>query len=219
MSSNRQSTAPNTEHLTVFGHAKLDFEPDVVEVSVEITRVEETAALAKANVDARAGSVIAIARELGLESKDIRASDLTIAPHREYRNREYHHKGFAVDRQIHLKAREIKRFNLLLSRLVDVPIDRVIKIKTVLGDESSANQTALAQAIEDAKGKAAAVARQFNVKLGHVFSVTALANEERFHIGGAAARASEEDATFEPGTIEVEAKVEVTFYLEKPGPR
>jgi uncharacterized protein len=215
----RQSTAPNTEHLTVVGEAKLEFVPDVVVVSVSINRTEDTTSQAKANVDARAAHVVRIARSVGCEPRDIRASDLAISPHREYRNGEYHHKGFAAELQIDIKLRDIKLFGPLLSQLVEVPIDRIVRISTKLDDESSANQAALTKAIEDAKGKAEAIARQFDVKLGHVFSITALPIEERFHIGGAASRASQEDATFEPGTIEVEGKIEVTFYLTKPGPR
>jgi len=219
VSGNRQSTPPNTEHLTVIGEAKLEFIPDVVEISVAINRTEETASLAKGNVDSRAAGVVAIAREIGIPARDIRASDLAIAPHREYRNGEYHHKGFAAELQVDLKLRDIARFNNVLSKLVDVPVDRIVGIKTKLNDESAAKQAALAKAIEDAKGKAETIAQQFGVKLGNVFSVTALPNEDRIYIGGAASRASQEDATFEPGTIEIEGRIEVTFYLAKPGPR
>jgi uncharacterized protein len=219
MPDSSRSAAPNTEHLTVVGEAKLEFVPTMAEISVDITRTEETASAAKANVDARCSAVIAIARDSGLVTKEITASDISIAPRREYRNQEYHHVGFVAERQIDLKLRDLKRFNELIGRLVDVPVDRITKIKTKLENESEANQAALAAAIEDAKGKANAIAAQFNVQLGGVFSVVALPKEERYHIGGAAARASEKDATFEPGTIEVEGRIEVTFYLAKPGPR
>ncbi len=219
MSNNRQSTAPNTEHLTVVGEAKLQFIPDVVDISVSLNRTEETAALAKHNIDSRAGMIITLAKEIGIETRDIRATDLAIAPHREYRNGEYHHKGFSAELQIDLKLRSISEFNRLVSRLVDVPIDRIVAIKTKLDNESAANQAALADAIDDAKGRAEAIAQRLGVKLGRVFSATALPKEDRFYIGGAATRARQEDATFEPGTIEVEGRIEVTFYLDKPGPR
>ena len=219
MSLHRQSTAPHTEHLTVVGEAKLDFVPDRVELGVSLTRIADTAALAKADIDARAARVLAIARELGLETRDLRASELVISPHREYRNGEYRHEGYSAQREIQLMLRDIAAFNPLLSRLVEVPVDKVTGIKTRLNDPASAQQAALAGAIEDAKGKAAAIARQFGVGLGQVFSINAIPHERDFYIGGAAARVSEEDASFEPGMIEVEAKIEVTFHLNKPEPR
>ena len=219
MSSNCRSAAPNTEHLTVVGEAKIDFVPTVVEVSVSISKTEETASLAKANVDERSARVIALAKEFGVAAAEIRASDLSISPRREYRNGEYHHVGYAADLQVDIKLHEIKRFPKLLGKLVDVPVDRIVSIKAKLEDESAANQAALVKAIEDAKGKAAIIARQFGAHLGSVYSVVALPKEESFYIGGAASRASEEDASFEPGTIEVEGRIEVTFYLAKPGPR
>lgn len=219
MSDNRRSNPPNTEHLTVVGEAKLEFIPTTVEISVAISRTEETAALAKSNVDERAERVISLAKATGIVAKEIRASDLSIAPRRDYRNGEYHHVGFAADLLIDLKLRDLKHFNGLMGRLVDVPIDRVVSIKAKLDNETAANQAALAEAIRDAKAKAESIAQQFDVQLGKVFSVVALPKEERYYIGGAASRASEEDATFEPGTIEVEGRIEVTFYLAKPGPR
>ena len=219
MSDPFRSSAPNTEHLTVVGQAKLEFVPTVAEISVSITRTEENASTAKADVDSRCSAVIAIARDAGLVSQEITASELSIAPRREYRNQEYLHVGFAAERQIELKLRDLKRFNELVGRLVDVPIDRIVRIETKLEDESEANQAALAAAIDDAKRKARTIAEQFNVQLGSVFSVIALPKEDRFYVGGAAARASQEDATFEPGTIEVEGRIEVTFYLAKARPR
>ncbi len=98
-------------------------------------------------------------------------------------------------------------------------MDRIVSIKTKLEDETAARHSALAKAIEDAKGKAATIAQQFGVQLGGVYSVVVLPKEESFHIGGAASRASEADASFEPGTIEIEGSIEVTFYLVNPGPR
>lgn len=218
MFENRSSRAPNTEHLTVIGEAKLEFVPSIVEIGVAISRIDETAAQAKANVDARASRVISLARDAGIVTSEIRASDLSISPHREYRNGEYHHKGFAVELRVDLKLRDLGRFNTLIGKLVEIPVDRIVKIDRKLQDESAAHQAALSAAIEDAKGKAETIARQFGVRLGGVFSVLALPKVEQFHIGGAAARAREEDATFEPGTLEVEGQIEVTFYLAKSGP-
>jgi uncharacterized protein YggE len=193
--------------------------PTVVEVNVSISRTEETASLAKANVDQRAARVITLAKEFGVAATEIRASDLSVSPRREYRNDEYQHIGYSADLQVDIRLREIKSFPKLLGMLIDVPVDRILSITPKLEDESAANQAALATAIEDAKGKAATIAQQFGVQLGNVYSIVALPKEEHFYIGGAASRASQEDACFEPGTIAVEGRIEVTFYLAEPDPR
>lgn len=215
MLSNRQTQAPSAEHVTVVGEATLEFEPDLVEVSVVIQRTDETAALAKANVDARCTAVIALARALEIESRDIRATELTLAPHREYRDGEHHPAGHSADRSITLKLRNLASFNKLITQLVEVPVDRIERIKTRLADRSLAEQTCLTQAIDDAKQKAASIARQFNARLGRVYSVVAMPKEESYHMGGAASRATYEDASFEPGLIAVEARIEATFFLDR----
>ena len=219
MSFGQHTAVPNTEHLTVQGEAELHLPPGTVEVSATVSRVEETAAQAKANVDARSAAIITLARELGIANDDIRATELTVAPHREYRNHEYVHQGYEASRQVELTLRDLKNFNALLAQVVEVPVDRITGLDTKLSDEAGARQQALARAVEDAKAKARVLAQQFEVKLGPVFSIHALPKEERFYIGGAAARASTEDASFSPGMIKVEARVNVTFYLEKAGPR
>jgi uncharacterized protein YggE len=114
-----------------------------------------------------------------------------------------------------LRLRDLTRFNELTNELVHIPIDLIEKIDRQLADPVLANKRALEEAIQDAKTRAAHLAEQFGVKLGRVYSLRALPKVERFHIGGAAARAREEDATFEPGTIEVESRVSVCYYLER----
>jgi uncharacterized protein YggE len=207
--------APNTEHVAVVGEARIDVVPDLVELTFEVKRIDETMADAKADVDERSGKVIALARRLGIETRDINATELRCAPYREYRNREILPKGYSADRTIMLRLRDLTRFNELTNELVHIPIDLIEKIDRQLADPVLANKRALEEAIQDAKTRAAHLAEQFGVKLGRVYSLRALPKVERFHIGGAAARAREEDATFEPGTIEVESRVSVCYYLER----
>lgn len=118
--------------------------------------------------------MIDFAKEFGVAASDIRASELSIAPRREYRNSECHHVGYSAELQVDIKLHEIQRFPKLLGNLVDVPVDRIVSVKTKLEDESAAKQAALAKAIEDAKGKAATIAQQFGVQLGGVYSLVAL---------------------------------------------
>lgn len=209
------SHAPNTEHVAVVGEGKIDAVPDLVEITFEVKKVEETIAAAKTNVDERSGHVIALARRIGISTPDINATELLCAPYREYRNRDILPKGYSAQRTIMLRLRDLTKFNELTNELVRIPIDQIEKVDRQLADPAAANRRALDVAIKDARDRAEHLAAQFGVKLGRVYSLRALPRVERFHIGAAAARASEEDATFEPGTIEVESRVSVCYYLDR----
>lgn len=152
---------------------------------------------------------------LGIDSRDINATELHCAPNRELRNREFLQKGYSAERSIVLRLRDLSRFNELMNELVRVPIDLIQKIDRQLADPAMANRNALDEAIKDAKVRAEHLAGQFGVKLGRVYSLRTVPKSERFFMGGAAARAREEDATFEPGTIEVASQVSVCYYLER----
>ena len=211
----RATHVPNTEHVAVLGEGKIDVIPDLVEIRFEVKKIAETIADAKTNVDERSGRIITLARRLGIETRDINATELRCAPHREFRNGEFLPKGYNAERSIMLRLRDLSRFNELTSELVLVPIDRIEKIDRQLADPAMANRQALDEAIKDAKARAEHLADQFGVKLGRIYSLHAVPKSERFFVGGAAARAREEDATFEPGTIEIESRVSVCYYLER----
>jgi len=211
------TTAPNTEHVAVVGEGKIEVAPDLVEITFEIKRIEETIAEAKLNVDDRSGKVIELARRLGIETRDINASELRCSPYREYGGRgEILPRGYTAERTIMLRLRDLSRFNELTNGLVQIPVDAIEKVDRQVGDPVKANRDALDEAIRDAQMRAEHLASKFGVKLGRVYSLRALPKFERFHIGGAASRARNEDATFEPGTIEIESRVSVCYYIERP---
>lgn len=207
---------PNTEHLAVIGEATFQVQPDIAEIRVALRCVLESQVTAKTNVDTRSANIITLARSLGLESADIRASQLTLTPNREFRNGETHNKGYAAERLITLTLRNLAQFNQLVGGLVAIPIDRIVGINTKVTDVAGANQAALKLAVDDAKNRAKFLADQFGVRLGDVFSIRAVPKEERFP-GAEMARGggSSGDAAFEPGMIDIKSHVEVTYYLEK----
>jgi hypothetical protein len=66
--------------------------------------------------------VIDTEKEFGVAASGIRASELSIAPRREYRNSECHHVGYSAELQVDIKFHEIQRFPKLFGNLVDVPV-------------------------------------------------------------------------------------------------
>jgi uncharacterized protein YggE len=215
MTSTRQSSAPGGEHITVVGEGRIEVATEVVEVSLAVQHTAETPAAAKAHVDERCTRIIEIARALDIDPQDVRASELALSPHREYRDDQYRAAGYSANRRVQIKMRRLGHFNTLLDRLVDVPVDRIERISTSLADPATAEQACLTRAIDDAKQKAASIARQFNVRLGRVYSVAALPRDDDHWMRAGSGLGTAGDAAFEPGLIAIEARIEATFHLDR----
>jgi hypothetical protein len=171
MSLDEYNGVPGTEHISVVGEATCDVVPDLIVSTFSLDRVAETMALAKQDIDDRCSRVIQFARETGIVNADITASQLTLAPHREVRNGEWHEKGYRAQRNVTLKLRNLSNFNQLIAGLVMIPIDRIVKIDRQVLDRAAAEQVAFGKAVLDGKSKAEFLASQLGVSLGRVYSV------------------------------------------------
>jgi uncharacterized protein YggE len=101
------SNLPRADHISVIGDAAIDVVPDLVAISFSIERVGESMAMAKSDVDERCAKVIKLARETGIDQIDVTASQLSLGPHREYRNNEWQDRGFKAQRSVTIRLREI----------------------------------------------------------------------------------------------------------------
>ncbi|ARU57236.1 SIMPL superfamily protein [Oleiphilus messinensis] len=215
MSRDQNKSIPSTEHIVVNGSSTVDIEPDLAEINVSIKKIDDVMAEAKSNVDQRSSNLINYLKEIGVDSKDLNSSELRIVPNREYRNGEYIEKGHEVDRDITIKLRDLSKYNEVMEKLVNVPIDRVQKIKMEISEKDEASDYAIREAVENAKRKAKLVSELMNVKLGPIYSISNAWGGEQISIGGAASRANYSDASFEPGTIEINGSVELVYYIDK----
>ncbi|MFA0812647.1 SIMPL domain-containing protein [Microbulbifer epialgicus] len=215
MSKCQNQSIPSTEHIVVTGSSTIEVKPDLAIISVSIQKADNLMVEAKANVDERTYNLINYLKSVGVRERDINTSKLRIAPNREYRNGEYIEKDYKIDRDLTIKLRDLAKYDEVLERLVQIPIDKVPNIKMEISNRKGVAECAIREAIENAKSEAKLIAELMSVKLGPIYSISNAWSSDKSSIGAAVSRANYNESSFEPGTIEINGGIEVVYYLEK----
>jgi uncharacterized protein len=160
--------------VTATGEATVS--PDLAIVSFAVSGSGRNLAPTRDDVNARASSVLAKLRELGIAEGDLNAPDVGIHP-------EYDHRkgqrltGYRVVRQMTAKVRDLDALGEVLDGLVGSGANEVHGAQMSASDPSAADHEALRAAITEARAKAEALAEAGGVTLG----VLARVEEEPSH--------------------------------------
>ncbi len=215
---------PTSPYVQVTGRGELQVTPDMLRVSLTLEKTGLDVTAARADVEARAAKVIALARKLGLSDKDIDAPAVTVYP--EYRwdsngsSGEDHGPklvGQHVTRAMVLTLRDPSRYGALVDGLFAAGVTRLDGVTPDRSDRALLQQKALALAVQDAHDKAAGLAKSAGVNLGAVYSIAEQGGGPgpRPMMMAMAARAPSAPAEYLPGEIEIDADVQVYYLLNE----
>lgn len=168
------SALPQEPYLYVQGTAKLQVKPDIATITIGVDDTQATIADAKKNIDEVAQKVIAIGKQFGIAEKDIQAEQLVAFKQMEY-DREQNKQvfvGFRVSRDIQLTLSRIDQYPELLQALVDAGVTEFRNTQFLVSDQNSILDAVQKAAIKDAKMAAKELAKDFDVKLGKLYSVS-----------------------------------------------
>lgn len=168
------SALPQEPHLYVQGTAKLQVKPDRATITIGIDDTQSTIADAKKNIDDIAQNVIAIGKQFGIAEKDIQAQQLNAYKQMDY-DREQNKQvfvGFRVSRDIQLTLSQIDKYPELLQALVDAGVTEFRNTQFTVSDQNTILDAVQKAAIKDAKLAAKELAKDFDVKLGTLYSVS-----------------------------------------------
>lgn len=210
---------PSSPYIEVSGHGELHVAPDLAYVNLTLEKTSLDAKAARADVESRAAKVIALARELKIAEKDIKAPAVTVYP--EY---EWHQTssgdgkqvlvGQHVTRSISLTLRDLSRYGALADGLFAAGVTRLDDVVPDRSDRDQLQQQALAQAVQDAHGKAQALAAAAGVELGAVYRISEQEGSRapRPMMMAALKSPGAQQPEFLSGEIEIDADV-TAYYL------
>ncbi|CCQ12038.1 Protein of unknown function DUF541 [Pseudoalteromonas luteoviolacea B = ATCC 29581] len=168
------AAAPNEPHLYVQGTAKIEVKPDSALVSIAIEETQPDIVTGKSLVDAVVEKVITIAKHYQINEKHIYAEQLNVFKHMEY-DRELNQsvfKGFRVTRNVKLKLDKLEKYPKLLQALVDAGVTEFQDTQLLVSNHQEILRTVEKAAIKDARMVAKELARDFDVRLGNLYSVS-----------------------------------------------
>ncbi|MGH8279395.1 MAG: SIMPL domain-containing protein [Gammaproteobacteria bacterium] len=206
---------PASPYVQVTGHGSLSVVPDMARVTVSVAETGKDLAATRATVEQRASAVLAAARRLGVAERDLDAGSLAIQPEYRWENNSQVFIGQQVSRRIAITLRDLKRYPELISALVKAG---VTTFSTTLdhSDIPALRRQVLAQAVDDAHARAQALAAAAGTALGGVYSISAndVFSRPQPLLLAAKAAAANGGADYTPGTLDIDATVNVVYLLK-----
>lgn len=213
--------------ITVSGSADVRVAPDFVQILLAVETADKTVARAKQTTDERVAKVLATAQRFGIEPKDLQTDRLSIDAAYDsssYARREAN--GYVVRRSIAITLRDLKKFEDLMSAVVEAGTNRVEGLEFQTSALRKHRDAARAQALKAAREKATAMAAELGMKIGRpqaiqeyasgagLWGYSGRAGSMAQNVSVAQGPAAEGSEGFAPGQIAVSASVSVTFDLE-----
>lgn len=230
------SPLPDAPHIYVEGSAEVDVEPDLLDFSIRLEHTNLDLARAKEEVDAKSVKLIGLSRQLGIADADISSTPLRLHPEYDYAEGKRVFLGTKVSREVNVTLRDLKKYAAFMAALTETKVSEIVSARLAISPENKQKtDQALLKALEDARNRAAAIAKLQEVKLGRAHSISEfdLRNEEQYKLivnrnitGDASAGFAEAgvaDAVslqrsgkepFEPGTIKAKAQVFVVYLVK-----
>ncbi len=208
--------------ITVSGEGEVRAEPDIAVVTAGVTQQAASSQEAMDEVSRRLAAVIAAARGLGVESRDIQTTGLSLTPIYRQRPRgdeTVEIEGYRASNNISLTVRDLRRTSTVLDAVLANGANNIGGLRFSFANPEQLRLQALANAVVNAESKAQAMASAAGVSISGVISI----QEESVSFPTGAAQADFARAApalaaapappVESGEMVIKARVRVSYGL------
>jgi hypothetical protein len=171
-----QQVDKDVSYISVTGDGEVRAEPDMATVTVGVSQTGATSGEAMDAVNRTLAAVISSVRALGIESRDIQTSGLSLQP--VYRNTQRTNDqppeivGYRASNSLTITVRNLSQAGPVLDAAVAAGANSIGGIRFGITDTDTLKRQALASATADAESKARAIAASAGVSLAGVLSIT-----------------------------------------------
>jgi uncharacterized protein YggE len=212
----------NNDHgITVTGEGEVRAEPDIAIVTVGVTHIAPTSQEAMDEVSRRQTAVIAAARSLGIESRDIQTTGLSVSP--VYRPRPRSDEppeieAYRASNNVSITVRDLRRTSAILDAALAAGANNIGGLRFSFANPDELRIQALTNAIANAETKAQAMASAAGVALTGVVamqeeSVSFPVPQAQDFARAMPAAAPAPAPPVESGEMVIRARVRVTYGL------
>ncbi|MGB7904514.1 MAG: SIMPL domain-containing protein [Steroidobacteraceae bacterium] len=210
--------------VSVTGSGEVKAQPDMAYVTLGVEARRPTLAEARTEVNATVERIMALTRDLKIEPKFVDSTRLQVQP--DYRWDEKASQqvllGYVVSRQVDVELHDLDRLGTLLEKSVSAGVNQVGGARLDSSRRKELERAALAQAVDDARLNADALARAAGAKLGPVQSLNTTGMmpvpmyAERAMTVAAAPKADGAAESYQPSEMKFTANVSAQFELLVP---
>lgn len=167
--------------ITVEGTGKAAMVPDTARITFTVMESAAEVGAAQDAATKRTDDALASLDEMGIEERDVKTLSYNVSPKYEYSQQPCYPGmicptgaprivGYDVSQTVEVKVRETEKAGDVLAALGGLGVQNISGPEFVVDDESSVQNEARAEAIEEARAKAKELAGELNVRLGKVVS-------------------------------------------------
>lgn len=208
---------PNT--ITVNGFGSSHAAPDVAIVNVSIDTTNDDVAVAVNEANSRVEAVIASVLNFDVERSDVRTENFYI-----FRETFYGPEGptgegtFHANNVLRVTVRDTEIVPQLLAAVLEAGATGINGVSFSIADTTAVQSEARANAVENARAKAAELAELMGVQVGEVVAISELSGGgnipfPEFGFGGGGGGAGVGAPPIEGGALTISVNVQVTFEL------
>ena len=212
--------AINGVRLDVAATGRVARVPDQVTLSAGVTSRAPQAEAALADNAQRMTRVRAALERAGIAARDIQTGYVGLS--QDYRpdpanNGEMRPSGYVATNTVNIRFRDVARAGRIIDALVAEGANNVNGPSFGIADREPAMDEARTRAIAAARARAELYARALGTRVSRIVAISEVASGGPIVMQTANfARAEAADTRIEPGELEIEANVMVTFELEAP---
>jgi uncharacterized protein len=170
-SSNINQAGNITNSIAVQGDGKVYAQPDVFLMDVSVSKLAESTATAQSQAKQIIDQIMTIAKELGIEQKDIQTTNLSINPEYDYNQNTQTIKGYRATHSLTLKIRKLDTIDALIPK---ISFDNDIQIQSMryyIDDKTTFYSQARKLAYTKAEQKAQELAGLAGVTIDKAISI------------------------------------------------
>ncbi|MCO7225095.1 SIMPL domain-containing protein [Pleionea sp. CnH1-48] len=163
---------PEQPHISVSGTGEVVVQPDSASISMTLEKSAPNQVEAKNSVDAKAAKLLQLFKSMGINKRDIKASELRLNQQYDYRNGKRKLIGYTVSRTVELTLRDVSKYSDFLTQAFEIGISNISNIRLFHSKEDELRSQAKAKAVAQIKKKAADVAAAFDQSLLQLYNVS-----------------------------------------------
>jgi uncharacterized protein YggE len=215
--------APSTGRgITVVGTGKASGTPDVANINVGVETQADSVQQAVADNKTRMTTLLDTLKVLGIAERDIQTTNYGVYTQREPQPASNIKDGlgpmtYHVNNQVSVTIRDVSKLGDVLDKVVAAGANNIYGVNFSVDDTTKLQADARAKAFADAQARAESLARLAGVALGDVVSVSEVIGSGQVYDGArmsAAAGLGGGGAPIQPGELEVNISIQVTFAIK-----
>lgn len=207
--------------LSVEGTGQAKLAPDQASISLSVVTTGHTAQETQAENARNMQAVTEAVKALGIEDRHIKTAGITLQPEYDYRSGERKLKGYTAVNSVRVEVKELSKVGRVIDSALRSGANKVDSLDFSLQAPERLEQTALKNAVADARSKAEVIAAALGKSIVGLRQVTENVtgySRSNYAVSMLAAKAGDEAAAstpVEPGELELTASVHIEFVLSE----